>query len=96
MNENRVRELVEQLRVAVGDSIAYLRKSAPAEHDDVFYVLAGEHSEWRWFATEDGSLVLGTFPQAETYEHVSDRAWEAVNRSAEPSRRRPLAPTRKA
>jgi hypothetical protein len=48
-------------------------RSVPARGDDVAMALSLQpgddtRSEWRWFRTVDGTLILGFFPREEIYE----------------------------
>lgn len=53
---------------------------ADADPSDVTFVLAGDpeaedtRSQWQWFRLPNGDLILGTFPQGDTYFGVADRA----------------------
>ncbi len=52
----------------------------PASQDSVNFVLAQPtggsdgRSEWLWVRLQDGTLVLGVFPQGDTYETVEGDA----------------------
>lgn len=56
----------------------------PAKRADVNYVLAADEdshdgrSNWVWLRLANGDLVLGVFPQGDTYEYVTNRAGSTV------------------
>lgn len=67
-----------------GAQIAQIGWVTPAKQEHVNFVLAQSNedngrSPWFWLRMQDGTLVLGLFPQGDTYMHVSDFAsWEDV------------------
>lgn len=60
-----------------GETIAVV---SPASQRDVNYVLAADESghdgrsNWVWLRLANGDLILGVFPQGDTYEYVTNRS----------------------
>jgi hypothetical protein len=69
----------EPLRRIAAEKKIILGKVTPAKQEDVDALLAMKsdtddtRSDWFWLRLTDGTLVLGVFPQGETYIDMADR-----------------------
>lgn len=69
---------VESESLDENGKVPYLAMHAPASEDAVAHVLTQPtdghdgRSTWKWFRLPNGDLILGVFPQGETYMQHSD------------------------
>ena len=79
MNKDKI-EVIEVDDSALNEQgqVAFLATSYPASPQEVEYVLSQAttdddgRSDWRWIRLPNGDLILGVFPQGETYLLISD------------------------